>query len=269
MPNPPSTGLPNPASYDTSGPSVVIDNVTHLMWQHPVGTGIYNWSDAKNYCQTLSVAGHQGWRLPTVIELYSLVDFTRTDPAIDPTAFPNTPADWFWTSSYVGGSPAYARGALLSLGYTWPDSPPAAYRVRCANSQGDVSDAATGRYTIQNNGEPEGTVTDNNTGLTWQQAAAAQTYNWSNAASYCANIAPGNAWRLPSVKEFMTLVDFSQASQGPMIDGTAFPNTDPDCFWSSSASVESPGHAWFLCFDGGFASDSYAVSKSLHVRCVR
>src|SRR5215471_9261180 len=36
MPNPPSTGLPNPASYDTSVSGVVHDRVTGLDWQSVV-----------------------------------------------------------------------------------------------------------------------------------------------------------------------------------------------------------------------------------------
>src|SRR5436190_8651121 len=36
MPNPPSAGLPNPASYDTSRDGIVTDKVTGLIWQRRV-----------------------------------------------------------------------------------------------------------------------------------------------------------------------------------------------------------------------------------------
>jgi hypothetical protein len=46
-----------------------------------------------------------GWRLPNVKELASLADKGCQSPAIDSVAFPNTPGNWYWTSSpYVGGS---------------------------------------------------------------------------------------------------------------------------------------------------------------------
>lgn len=39
------------------------------------------------------------WRLPNVKELASIADRNRSNPAIDPTAFPATPAISFWSAS--------------------------------------------------------------------------------------------------------------------------------------------------------------------------
>src|SRR5262245_28544364 len=70
MPNPPSTGLPNPASYDTSVDGVVCDEVTGLLWQREVdSTAVYIRSEASAYCDGLELAGYDDWRLPTRIEL--------------------------------------------------------------------------------------------------------------------------------------------------------------------------------------------------------
>ncbi|OFZ68870.1 MAG: hypothetical protein A2V79_06365 [Betaproteobacteria bacterium RBG_16_56_24] len=45
------------------------------------------------------------WRLPNIKELSSIADKTLSNPAIDATAFPVTPASWFWSASpYVGDS---------------------------------------------------------------------------------------------------------------------------------------------------------------------
>jgi len=41
----------------------------------------------------------EGWRLPTVQELFSLTDHSREDPAIDTDVFPGTESDWYWTST--------------------------------------------------------------------------------------------------------------------------------------------------------------------------
>jgi Protein of unknown function (DUF1566) len=105
MPNPPSTGLPNPASYDTSVAGVVCDEVTGLLWQREVDSvAIYTRSEASAHCDELELAGYDDWRLPTRIELVSLLD-PGVQPTIDSTAFPNTPLAHFWTvSPYVGNA---------------------------------------------------------------------------------------------------------------------------------------------------------------------
>jgi hypothetical protein len=100
MPNPASATLPNPASYTVEGDTVK-DNVTGLVWQRTVPTQTYDWAGAKAYCASLSLGGLTEWRLPSRIELVSLVDFTKFDPSIDTTAFPSTPSSVFWSSSPV------------------------------------------------------------------------------------------------------------------------------------------------------------------------
>ena len=123
--------------------------------------------------------------------------------------------------------------------------------------------APIGRYTIDH-----GAVTDVKTKLTWQQATSSTTYTQADAASACATLSlNGGGWRLPTVKELVTLVDVSVAS-GPTIDSTAFPDTPSGPFWSSTSSAEAAGVAWAVYFSGGNAY-SDEVSNSDYVRCVR
>jgi hypothetical protein len=112
--------LPNQRSYDTTSiQGVVIDNVTHLHWQRAVdvaggdGMGHYDWQAANAYCATLVLDGGPGlWRVPTRIDLLSIVD-TSVDTSggaapINAAAFPNTPAESFWTSSLVPSNTSLA-----------------------------------------------------------------------------------------------------------------------------------------------------------------
>jgi hypothetical protein len=65
------------------------------------------WDEAKDYCANLILGGVAGWRLPGRMELYTTVDLTKSNPAIDLTVFPNTPAKCFWSaaqSSIVSGT---------------------------------------------------------------------------------------------------------------------------------------------------------------------
>jgi L-lactate utilization protein LutB len=63
--------------------------------------------------------GH--WRLPTKIELESIVDETWTMPAIDPQAFPNTPTAGagFWTASRSLFQPTQLTVVLQGGEWIW------------------------------------------------------------------------------------------------------------------------------------------------------
>src|SRR5437868_4121788 len=72
----------------------------------------------------------------------------------------------------------------------------------CAISSPTNADAPPGRYVISN-----GTVYDTKTKLQWQQSAASSMYTFAAAKAFCS----GN-WRLPTVKELLTIVDDSRVS---------------------------------------------------------
>ncbi len=134
MPNPASAGLPNPASYGTGTAGVVVDNVTGLTWQEPVNAATMTQSQASAYCASLSLAGQTGWRLPSVIELFSLVDFTVSSGAtIDATAFPNDPAAWFWSSTPVASTPFDAWYVDFGSGAASSSGASGAAQVRCVH----------------------------------------------------------------------------------------------------------------------------------------
>jgi hypothetical protein len=133
MPN--SAGLPNPQSYGvtTGAEPTVCDRVTGLMWQQ-IPTGAYvsrSWVNALMYCADLRWAGYEDWHFPTRIELVSILDLSQTDPAIDPTAFPGTPAENFWS---ITTDPILVNlGVMIdfSAGYLGFDDTTANHLVRC------------------------------------------------------------------------------------------------------------------------------------------
>ncbi len=127
--------------------------------------------------------------------------------------------------------------------------------------------APPGQYTTPG----DGTVHDTKTGLIWQQALGDNPggQSWSAAANYCGSLTlAALSWRVPSVKELKTLVDFTVASPGPAIDATAFPNTPATYFWSSSPLAGDPSHAWYVNFVDGLTNYS-SVGFTGRVRCVR
>jgi hypothetical protein len=137
MPNGPTavaTGGANPRAYSDNGDGTVTDNVTGLMWQQTVPASMLAWADALASCPTLTLAGHGDWRLPTAIELVSLVD--RNPPGqgmtFDAAAFPGTPSGPFWTSTPAAGATvAEAWYVRSETGLVASDVATALVYVRC------------------------------------------------------------------------------------------------------------------------------------------
>lgn len=96
----------------------VLDRSTGLQWsQENVPGGRMNWKAAKEACAKLNLGGHADWRLPTIRELLTLVDYERHNPAIDSTAFKCDP-DYYWTSTPAASSPGeYAWVVNFNNGY--------------------------------------------------------------------------------------------------------------------------------------------------------
>lgn len=134
MPNPVAASLPNPADYSiNTGQGIVVDNVTKLTWQRNAGSDAVSWDFAKTYCNGLDFAGYTDWRLPTAVELVSLVDFTKPTPGptIDEIAFPMTPAEWFWTATPLATKPTSSWIVSFYDGKTGANDGAATFRVRC------------------------------------------------------------------------------------------------------------------------------------------
>jgi hypothetical protein len=247
MPNPVSSGLPNPSSYDTSVVGVVTDNLTGLAWERMAGTTTYTASDAAAYCVGNTLGGHSDWRLPTVLELDSLFDFSGASPAIDTSAFPNTPPGLFWASTSWGGSTSIRWVVDFDVGGSTSKDGGDMYYVRCVRG-GDSPPArcvpAATRYQVAG-----GMVTDTITGLIWQQTITGSQMTWSAASAQCANLGAG--FRLPSIKELPTIVDYALPLNTPQVDATAFPNTPTGTFWTSSVVAGQPDSAWTVSFGTG------------------
>jgi hypothetical protein len=122
-------GCPTQGRFVDNGDGTVTDTCTGLMWQKETadvngdgtvspdwnGGDAVTWVEALAYCEGLSFAGHEDWRLPNVRELQSIVDYGRVDPAIDPVfgAFSRD----YWSSSTYAYDPGGAWGVYFYGGY--------------------------------------------------------------------------------------------------------------------------------------------------------
>jgi hypothetical protein len=279
MPNPRSSGLPYPQSYSTSEASdLVLDLVTGLEWQRGVDTGPgesggFVPSDAASHCDELVLGGHDDFHLPTRLELVSILDPSTSDPAIDTDAFPDTPAEAYWTSTPVAADPESAYYANLFFGYTSSNLNAYEQFVRCVRNERQPELPTDDRFYVEG-----GTVRDRMTGLRWERDPIFQGDSFERARTYCGEvIINGHAnFRVPSVKELQTIVDDTRVDV--LIDAGAFPNASGETYWSSTRFAGEPTDepdagsapvlAWSVRFSDGY-SQTEDVDTANRVRCVR
>lgn len=281
VPNASGSGLPNPAKYADNGDGTVTDMVTGLLWEqvpNPAATqcpgpGGCKEAEAEAYCQ--SKGGH--WRLPTIAELLTLVDYSTWNPAMDRTKFPvstgpvvdTLDSTWTSTTGLDGTVNWVVEFHTGDSHYQFISSTVAA--VRCVSATpalGYVSKCYPRRYEVQ----PDG-VLDVATGLVWQQQVSPDSYTFNDANAHCAALGAG--WRLPNIKELLTTVDYSTNWPSvPAINSTVFPGVsvaDWD-FFSSSKAAATPADAWIVEYGSGGTNIAWAGLHSSNlerVRCVR
>jgi hypothetical protein len=102
--SPPSTTAQNPSSSGrfslVVGGEAVEDKKTGLIWEQSPDLIHDTWSASLARCQTKSVGGQKGWRAPSVEELKSLIDSSRTDPALpEGHPFSNIKSEIYWSAT--------------------------------------------------------------------------------------------------------------------------------------------------------------------------
>jgi hypothetical protein len=244
----------------------VRDTITGLVWQRDTsgpragcsdGQGCI-WEEAKAYCASLVLGGLSGWRLPAAIELVTIVNFTADNPAIDPTAFPNTSTIGAWTSSPCVGAAGAAWAVNVRDGnsYCATGEP---YQVRCVRG---LRCYPGSRFVALDGG----LVRDTLTNLVWQQQVSTTSMIWIAAQTYCSSVGAG--FRLPTVKELTSILDLTRAN--PIYD-KAFPSTPAGTFWTSSLAAGSSGATWEIDLNYGSNGNSGVIGEGsrLLARCVR
>ena len=132
----PGVVWPNPRF--TAHDGTVTDHLTGLIWLQDANCfGSQTWATALNDANTLangtcglndsSLAGD--WRLPSLFELFSLIDLKFSDPALSDAAgtgkwpmnnpFANVQASEYWSSSNSAGGLSLAWVVAFSTGYVY------------------------------------------------------------------------------------------------------------------------------------------------------
>ncbi len=115
----------------------VQDFKTGLQWTRG-SLGSMNWNDAKKAAGAVTLLGKSDWRLPTVEELLSMIDYKRVDPAVNPTFF-DAEYGYTWSSTPAAtdedGDPSgYAWYVFLGNGYSYRGGRGSHDRVRAVRA---------------------------------------------------------------------------------------------------------------------------------------
>ena len=216
----------NQPSYTDNGDGTISDNVTGLMWQQDPGEKM-TYAEAVAGADSFTLAGYDDWRLPTIKELYSLIQFDGLDISgpTTSTASPFIDTDYFdfeygdesagervidsqWATSTLYTSTTMG-GAETMFGVNFADGRIKGYPTEGRGPNGAKTyfviyvrgNTAYGENNFVDNGN--GTVTDNATGLTWTQNDSGSGMDYEAALNYCESLdtAGSSDWRLPNVKE--------------------------------------------------------------------
>lgn len=260
-------------AYRDNGDGTVSDLVTGLMWVKARGDKV-GWEDAKANAGKARVGGYKDWRLPSIKELYSLINFNgivrATDkgsastssyvPYMDAQSFEfkwgglnDTDRvvdcqDWSATeyvSTTMFGDPTvfgvnFCDGRIKGYPKETPPRSGTANKLYVRYVRGNP---AYGKNNFAVTGD---TVTDQATGLTWQQADSGKTLNWQDSLAYCDTLvlAGHDDWRLPNAKELQSIVDYSRSpktTNSAAIDAVFAVTTTESYYWSSTTHLEFPG----------------------------
>lgn len=306
----------NPMSYSALPgyplTSCVKDNVTGLIWEGKEATGERAWynqyshfrdgrvGEANAYVDKMNamrLCGYNDWRLPTIFELFTLVNYSRGSyldeyqPNQDPAWFPNSGA----------------AGAGMSFGVLAGDAMSAPHKVawlefRTKRSQ--IADLNLNPYSKFNvrlvrGGVPSqprfsyatvayaadaanNVAVDAWTGLQWRRCLVGQTWNGST----CTGTASENlnfyqtlslarqatGWRLPNAREMASLLDLSQ-DPGPMMDPVVFPGPLDSPIGGvgqfATSTLEYGFGSWLVTFVGGTNVSAGPESFVFVIRLVR
>ncbi|MCG1036511.1 Lcl domain-containing protein [Polaribacter sargassicola] len=225
----------NQPSYTNNGDGTVTDNVTGLMWEQDMGTKM-TLEEAILKAKKSELGGYNDWRVPTIKELYSLIQFTgkvkgpnAIEMFIDTNYF-NQPlgnskkgereidAQTWSLTKYVGKT---MRNDETIFGVNFVDGRIKGYPKY--NPKTGVSNKMYFRLVRGNTNygknnfidNKDGTITDYATGLMWQKTDDGIGKNWEEALSYSENLklSAYSDWRLPNAKELQSIVDYTRSPQ--------------------------------------------------------
>ncbi len=277
-------------NYDVSdnfidnGDGTITDKVTGLMWTKNL-TPKLRLEDVKVNLSQINAGKYNDWRIPSIKELFSLIDYTGQvfgDKSIrlfiDTTYF-NQPLGntaigereidaQTWSStdcqSMTMGKDKSRYGVNFIDGRikAYPITEPFSGLPNKLHFRFVRGNLHYGYNKFIDNGD--GTITDEATGLIWQKEDSKIALDWKSALEYARNLnlVDHNDWRLPTIKELQSLVVYENqvdetgnASISELFQTSRRNNPNGTLnypyYWSSTTLLDGPqpgNQAAYVCF---------------------
>ncbi|MBR6421401.1 DUF1566 domain-containing protein [bacterium] len=249
-----------------SGKNIVVDNNTGLVWEQSPSEDTYTWDNRETHCNELNSSNYAGidtWRVPNPLELRTIVDNNKFNPAtnFNFTEMPTNNSTHFWTSKEYKGNTTYAY--FFSPSYGWDSyngEKSNTYKVLCVSGK-EFIPAVASDFETSSDGT---TVTDKQTGLMWQKEYASNK-TWQEALKFCEDSTDAGYydWRLPNKNELASLVNHEKLNS----PYSYFQDMPSNYFWSSSTNVSNI-YGRLVGFEFGNIH-SIDKAETSNVRCVR
>ena len=271
----------NAPSYKDNGNGTITDNVTGLMWtQTPDlnADGTIDSSDkltlskAASGASDVNIGGYTDWRLPTIKELYSLINFNGVDPKLDQTTnlIPFIDTDYFkfgYGDTNVGERTIDAQVATQTVyvdktfvgfqamfGVNFADGRIKGYPTTVSMS--GISESKFYVFYVRGNksygvssfnDNNDKTVSDLATKLMWSKDDSGTGMNWEESLKWvqtknAENYLGHSDWRLPNSKELQSIVDYSKSPD--TTNSPAISSVFNTTMINNENGAEDYGHFW-------------------------
>lgn len=262
-------------AFTDNGDGTITDKNTGLTWIKARGMKM-SWEDAFTSAKACTTGGYSDWRVPTIKELYSIINFNghsgysaETSVAYIDTkyfdiAFGNTAAgerlidaqDWSATE-YVGTT-MHNDATVFGFNFIdgrikgYPKYNPGTTTPHTLYVRFVRGNKLYGINNFVDNGN--NTISDNATGLMWSKNDSGKGMNWKDALAWVQqknneNYLGFSDWRLPNAKELQSIVDYSKAPDitnspaiNPVFNCSKITNEggniDYPYFWTSTTHLE-------------------------------
>lgn len=283
--------LPTQRFEATTGQAAcVTDQLTNLIWQRTPPANTMTWNSAIAGAPAAGVCGCTSWRLPNYNEMSSLSAlglYSTQASWLNSQGFTGVAANMYWTSTTSTANTGDARVINLTTPFTLPTNIGSDGTVAkngainsiyvCGSSEGSLAPipqtgqtstfplaAPTGSDGALQKGivwpsprfvaaiEGSACMVDNLTGLMWQRAPTAITYNWSAAISSALpqDLCGYNDWRLPNIREMMSIFNnFGVANMSSWLNNSAqgftLPTSSP-YYWTSTVIPANTSTAFLI-----------------------